>query len=199
MRQPKACEKCGAIMLVSPSRMSRKRFCSKACVGFENAERMNRIRKPAESNPSWFTSESARGENNPRWVPPVMRTCKHCATNFERKPWYIRIRGYVGDFCSVRCRDAFKAANLSGPNAPDWVGGITTYRGKGWEAARLLAVLRDAGTCQRCRVIVGDSIPVHHVTPFRLFESAAEANRLDNLLCLCQPCHMAIESRAMAA
>lgn len=186
-------------MLVSPSKMTRKRFCSQKCLGIENAKRMNEIRKPALFNPSWFKSEDVVGDKNPKWTEGVMMTCKHCNSSFSRKPWYIKIPGYKGDFCSVACRDGYKAEHLSGENSPMWVGGITTYRGKGWVAARMLAVERDQGSCQQCGKVVGVSIPVHHVRPFRLFETAAEANQLQNLMCLCQPCHMAVESQAMAA
>jgi DEAD/DEAH box helicase domain-containing protein len=34
---------------------------------------------------------------------------------------------------------------------------------------------------------------VHHKTPFRAFPSAAEANRLENLITVCQSCHRKVE------
>lgn len=186
-------------MLVSPSRMSRKRFCSRRCLGAENAERVNRIRKPAKNNPAWFKPEDVRGRANPKWVESLELSCKQCGNTFYRKPWYTRISGYKGDFCSTGCRDLYKAANLSGENSPSWVGGITTYRGKGWDAARMIAVTRDSGACQRCGKVVGISIPVHHIKPFREFETVEEANHPSNLQCLCQSCHMAVENQKMAA
>jgi 5-methylcytosine-specific restriction protein A len=83
--------------------------------------------------------------------------------------------------------------NKSGEKSPFWVGGETTYRGKGWVEARLSAVERDKGVCQSCGKVVGRSISVHHIKPFRLFDNIKDANALDNLICLCQSCHMRIE------
>jgi DEAD/DEAH box helicase domain-containing protein len=35
---------------------------------------------------------------------------------------------------------------------------------------------------------------VHHIVPFRTFESHAQANHLDNLVTLCPRCHMRVEA-----
>jgi predicted HNH restriction endonuclease len=38
-------------------------------------------------------------------------------------------------------------------------------------------------------------LDVHHITPFRTFKAARhqEANRLENLICYCPSCHLAVE------
>ncbi len=144
-----------------------------------------------------FTAEQAR-EINP--VAGSMHNCAHCGLSFEVKPWIERQNRTKSGrrFCSKTCHATYKAQNEAGPNSADWVGGITTYRGKGWLEARAEAVTRDGGACQDCGKVVGTSIPVHHKRPFRLFATASEANALDNLICLCSRCHMRAE-RALAA
>jgi hypothetical protein len=143
--------------------------------------------KPANA----FTSEQVSGSNNPKWVAPVQMTCAHCSTPFESKPWLIRQNkshsGYR--FCSDLCRRTF----MRGDKDPRFVGGPVTYRGRGWIAARKLAVERDKGTCQECGKHVGASISVHHKRPYRDFSTPAEANHVDNLICYCQSCHIRLE------
>jgi hypothetical protein len=79
---------------------------------------------------------------------------------------------------------------------PNYQGGPGAPRGPRWNRQRQLARQRDDNTCQACgktKAVAGKNMAVHHITPFRRFASADEANRLDNLICLCQPCHMRIE------
>ena len=196
----KSCEICSAPFTVKPYRASKARFCSFACGGKWHMQTRvmpsdhkagNKWRaglRPANA----FTSEQAR-EMNKR--PPVICTCAECGSEFEEKPWIVR-QNYSKSgrrFCSRACFITYSGHSLKGEKSPQWVGGITTYRGKGWLEQRALAIKRDRGSCQRCAKVVGASIPVHHIKPFRLFATAAAANDLTNLQCLCQPCHMKVE------
>jgi hypothetical protein len=63
-------------------------------------------------------------------------------------------------------------------------------RGEDWEQDRFQAIERDNGTCCECGKIVGRSIIVHHIKPFREFPTSMEANQLSNLECLCRACHI---------
>jgi hypothetical protein len=191
----KVCEVCGKEFSVKPYRAKTARFCSFACGGKWHMThrvmrgpdmRGNTYRKGLRPTNA-FTSERVRGSNNPRWVQGETFVCEHCGQSFTRKPWLVRQNG-TPRFCSSKC---FRASGtFRGERSPTWVGGPKTYRGRGWRKARLLAVERDKGTCQRCGKVLGDSIPVHHKRPFREFATAEEANALDNLICLCQSCHM---------
>lgn len=193
----KVCEVCGKEFSVKPYRAKTARFCSFACGGKWHAEqRLARIPKPwaaanldghRHKSPTRFTSETARGSSNPRWVDGETFTCEHCGKTFTVKPWVVRQNG-TPRFCGRGCFIASGA--FRGENSPVWVGGPQTYRGRSWRKARSLAVERDGGTCQRCGKVLGKSIPVHHIRPFREFATAEEANALDNLICLCQSCHM---------
>ena len=129
-------------------------------------------------------------------VQGTKHNCAYCTKKFELKPWVENQNKTKSGlrFCSKKCHSNYMIDNFSGENSPQWVGGITTYRGKGWIAARNAAVIRDGGICQHCKKNVGASIPVHHIKPFRTFQTAQEANYLDNLICLCQSCHMKVEN-----
>ena len=199
----KTCEICGGSFQVKPYRASKARFCSQACGGkwhmsvrkMPNDHKIGNAWRKGLRPANAFTSEQARTIN---LVHGETHKCAKCGALFEIKPWLARqnITKSGLRFCSKSCHSAYMAANLSGESSPHWVGGITTYRGKGWSVARAAAVERDGGTCQDCGRHIGRSIPVHHIRPFRLFQTAAEANRLENLVCLCQSCHMKAERAA---
>lgn len=67
--------------------------------------------------------------------------------------------------------------------------------GRDWKAVRAAVLARDGRRCRTCgtREEAGGPMHVHHVVPFRAFADAAEANRPDNLVTLCPPCHARAE------
>lgn len=74
-----------------------------------------------------------------------------------------------------------------------WTNDPNDY-GPGWAQIRDRVRARDKYTCQVCGVVeAGRQHDVHHRVPFRAFPSAAEANRLDNLITLCPACHRKAE------
>ena len=191
------CEVCGREFQVKPYRAKTARFCSYQCSGkwhMQNREMPhehligNKFRKGKRPTNA-FTSERAKEINT---VQGNIYECEYCGKEFEIKPWLERQnKSKSGNrFCSKECHSNYMSEYMSGENSPLWVGGVTTYRGKGWEKARLKAVKRDKGVCADCCKYIGESIPVHHIVPFRKFDSAKEANHIDNLVCLCQSCHM---------
>ena len=67
--------------------------------------------------------------------------------------------------------------------------------GPGWDQLRELVRQRDGYRCQICGTPEqGRAHDVHHKLPFRLFASAAQANRLENLTTLCPTCHHRVEA-----
>ncbi len=191
-RKPKRCETCGKTILVPKALMRRKRFCSRQCLGVENVARLNRIRR----SPKEYARPPIRhGAANNKFVPALVFVCEQCRRPFERKPWRTRQRGFVGRFCGAACRGEYRRLHQSGPDSPFWVGGIQTYRGRDWQRMRLIVVAEQQGRCARCGRNVGNSLPVNHVRPFREFASPDEANRRENLIGLCQSCHMKTEPR----
>lgn len=80
----------------------------------------------------------------------------------------------------------------SGENSRTWEGGYADYYGPNWKEQRRKARDRDDHTCQSCGMTkeeMGREPDVHHIRPFRKFESHERANRLENLVCLCRECH----------
>lgn len=203
-RVTKTCDQCGKEYQVKQYRAETTRFCSQQCAGawhcyttqMRGANLKGNTYRKGLRPINAFTPEQVRGKNNPKWVEPLEFTCQQCGNKFYRKPNETRGYGQKNLFCSNQCRVTNFKENRAGENSPCWVGGIESYRGRDWKRVRILAVERDNGTCQRCGEYVGASIPVHHKRPFREFETHQEANELDNLICLCQPCHMKTEPRA---
>lgn len=95
-------------------------------------------------------------------------------------------------FCSLEC--VGKAQR--GENNYFWRGGHNAYYGSNWRVQRRSAWKRDNYTCQRClktKNELGRNPDVHHIIPFKKFDSYLEANRLENLISLCHPCHVFVE------
>jgi DEAD/DEAH box helicase domain-containing protein len=71
-----------------------------------------------------------------------------------------------------------------------WTNDPNDY-GPGWNKLREAVRRRDGFRCQVCGTpeAPGRQHDVHHKIPFRSFESAVEANRMENLITLCSACH----------
>jgi DEAD/DEAH box helicase domain-containing protein len=68
--------------------------------------------------------------------------------------------------------------------------------GPDWDKIRQNAIRRDGNRCQVCgTTLVGDSLHVHHIKPFRTFTSRETANQLQNLISLCPACHRKAETK----
>jgi 5-methylcytosine-specific restriction endonuclease McrA len=155
-------------------------------------EVMNAVRR---SPKEYATPPVRRGAENGKFVPDVTLDCVACGGTFTRKPHRVGGPEFRGRYCSAQCRDIYRRDHEAGPASPYWVGGAKTYRGRDWKRIRLLVVREQEGTCAHCGLFVGDSLPVNHIRPFRWFATAEEANQRENLVGLCQPCHMRAEPR----
>lgn len=200
------CIECGKEYFKTSWHIGKTKYCSRRCLGihrFKNNPKLfgdlshlngNQFRKGKRPTNA-FTSEQVSGENSLNWVESIKFNCIRCGKDFFKKPWEANNKQTTNEFCSFTCKCEFYKSNLSGENSPFYTGGETTYRGKNWLKARKLAIERDCGKCQDCHIYIGNSIPVHHIKPFREFSSDIEANHIDNLICYCQSCHMKHESR----
>lgn len=129
---------------------------------------------------------------------PLKLTCKNCGKGFEKTRTF---KGQV--YCSVKCMAEHyrKSGMWKGENSPSWKGGLCKkdLYGNTWYRARKLARNRDKKTCRICQKTeaeIGMQMSVHHVRPFRLWESHVQANNLSNLVCLCRDCHSFVHSKA---
>jgi DEAD/DEAH box helicase domain-containing protein len=67
--------------------------------------------------------------------------------------------------------------------------------GPTWKTQRDLARARDGFMCQVCGIPEsGTPHHVHHIKPFRVFDTATDANTLNNLTTLCPSCHKRVET-----
>ena len=75
-----------------------------------------------------------------------------------------------------------------------WSNSPNNY-GPNWMKQRDLARARDGFRCQVCGQPEADRAHhVHHKIPFRMFETAEQANQLANLITVCNSCHRKIET-----
>lgn len=85
----------------------------------------------------------------------------------------------------------------SGDRCSWWKGGHKKYRGPGWQTIRRQALKRDGYKCKDCGLRYqealdrGHALNVHHLVPYE----KTQDNSLENLITLCQPCHMKREWR----
>ena len=191
------CEICGGRFLVKPSQtaMGWGRFCSIACKNKAqcgNGNPMFSIPRPPGHSIGW------PGEENPNWKGgislPVTRICEVCRKEFEATPYQVEQGD--GRYCSRGCQSIWLSRHLAGPNSYRWKGGLGSYRGPNWRGQAKKTRKRDGYICQRCGLSqkeAGRKLDVHHITPFREFEDYREANRLENLITLCQHCHQVTE------
>lgn len=85
------------------------------------------------------------------------------------------------------------------------VHGRRDFRGLNWNEQRSKALIRDRFRCQNCGMSDSEhrerddmfppnaGLHVHHIVPFRTFDRAEKANRVDNLVTLCFECHQEVE------
>ncbi len=194
----RACLQCNQPIriLESQTRGTRGRFCCRQCARcYQFLRQPNISPMSKERYAAKFSNRREKtGRSHHNWREPIKFACVFCQRSFTKKPWQTRGSGRTNAYCSVKCRSEHRKT-LNGPNAPDYVGGPLTYRGRKWPTIRLQVVEDQAGNCERCKRHVGRSLPVHHIRPFREFTSTEEANRRDNLVGMCQSCHMKTEPR----
>lgn len=129
--------------------------------------------------------------------------CSYCGNMVLRQQ--NRLKRSKDHFCGNQCRGAWLAKNRQGPNHPLWSGGWQgSYYGPGWETVAASIRRRDGFRCLCCGISQAKlrrKLDVHHIVPFRDFgyvrlknDAYKVANKPSNLVSLCRPCHIAIES-----
>ncbi len=76
-----------------------------------------------------------------------------------------------------------------------WSNNRNNY-GADWNLIKEAVRSRDHYSCRNCGKLEDDVYhDVHHIKPFRFFDSAREANVMENLITLCKSCHHQAESQ----
>ena len=129
-------------------------------------------------------------------VRTVPARCEQCGNRFGVPQWSDP-KGIRLHFCSKSCLEAW-ASLLPDVEERLVLKGRPQFRGGNWKVQAALARERDGFRCRNCGVAeetLGRQLDVHHKIPVRLFASAAAANRPDNLISVCRPCHKRMEDR----
>ncbi|UQZ76194.1 HNH endonuclease [Niallia circulans] len=115
------------------------------------------------------------------------KLCKMCDKSF-----WMRTKKIAGKYCSKKCHNLALSKFPQENNLGKIQTGRKKYYGANWLNQRKLARKRDNYCCLKCgisEIQYGQELSVHHITPFVYFETYEEANRLENLMSLCEPCH----------
>ncbi|MGM7635534.1 HNH endonuclease [Bacillus sp. Hm123] len=170
-RIPLKCEECEEVFEVINSRKNAK-YCSKSCLGKANGKRAKQ-----------------------KLSKKITVKCAHCEQPIIKKPSNIK----KINFCTVDCMATYYTEKklFTGEKSGTWRGGKITYYGANWLAQRRAARKRDEFICQKCGIPemeYGQELSVHHIIPFSVFDDYMEANKLNNLVSVCEPCHRVIHS-----
>ena len=117
------------------------------------------------------------------------RLCKVC----DKPIWVMSCHAKTKLYCSQVCK-SLSQTFCDSLIPEDLKTGGKKYYGPNWLQQRKRARKRDNYTCQNlsCRITedeYGQELSVHHKVPFVYFNDYLEANKLDNLISLCEPCH----------
>lgn len=167
-----ACEICGDYRSVPPSIANHERhgrFCSRECAG--EAQRVDRVEIE----------------------------CHYCGNTSEREPWIAKRS--ERNFCrDTDCWKEFMSEKHSGDGNPAWEGGTPEHYGPTWEKRAAAVRERDGYECVLCGTTQeehqeqwGALLSVHHIVPYRMFDSDAKAHADANVITLCKYCHVEME------
>lgn len=204
------CKFCGRPFTVN-SATKNKKFCSKECL----AEHYKTIKKNRPKQIcAYCGSEITTGISDPAYK---RKYCKQCVENrvwsrrdnridtecaYCHKPMKVIKSRYIANqncYCSVQCMSDGYRGKFSGEQSPTWKGGKSHHYTGNFFRMRKLARQRDGYICQRCGISeseYGKELSVHHIRNYREFDCKEDANHLDNLISLCEPCHRFIHSNA---
>ena len=217
------CSYCGKSIMKCPSRIEEHNFCCHEHYAKWLSENQTGEDHPNYSKRTVKCSYCGEEIERPKWHREratnyfcdhecysnylkngkVLTNCTNCGKEIVLSRY--RYLQSENSFCSKDCYDEWHR----GKNCYNWKGGISSqYRGPNWEQQRGKAIKRDNNTCQICGAS-GESVKldVHHKIPFQDFEREGidkdkdiieridykEANKLDNLILLCDSCHRKVE------
>lgn len=205
---------------MSQRQWTTRRFCSSSCSGTYRTHRVAKICQRCGVSFSVIASRTdARFCSQTCISEQVVQSCVYCGTAYHIK----RSHAHKRQTCSRRCAALLRGKEKRSPRQgksqsastrakvaaglrryfnndptkhPRYRGGHSHYRGPSWYEQREKARARDGTACRVCGVTqeqLGKRLSVHHITPFRYFADSRVANHIDNLISLCQSCHMKAE------
>lgn len=203
------CQWCGAEFVVKGNNHKKQKFCSDEC---RKNSRQNK--KISHITFCKLCGKEINGDNTKRYnrtycndclakwrtlifTKKIKTSCGYCGKEIEVIP--SRYNNNKFCYCSTECMALHYSELYTGENSPTWKGGKSHHYAGDFYKARKQARKRDNYTCQICGITekeYGQQLSVHHIRLYRLFEDKREANNLNNLISVCEPCHRFIHSNA---
>lgn len=195
-RLVKICPTCGKEFTTIKSKDLK--YCCKECAdkAKEKVNTCDRCGKVLDNKWAKYCPDCLKQVKHDNNYNRVETKCAYCGKPLSVIPSRFNSNEYC--YCDSTCMAKDYERRFSGENSPTWKGGKRHYKG-GWLKARDKARERDNYTCQRCGLTEdeqGSQMDVHHIRNYRLFSDKTEANKLDNLVCLCHKCHSFIHSNS---
>lgn len=203
----KVCEFCGKNFTIYNCYIKRK-YCSKECANAVRIANQKRYFCKLCGEEIIFPENTRRYKRvycdsclkkGVSFVPTkkIKTTCGYCGKELQVIPSRYEANKFC--YCDTKCMAKHYAEIYSGENSPTWKGGKGHHYIGGFYHARKEARKRDNYTCQICGITeenYGHELSVHHIKNYRLFKNKEEANNLDNLISLCEPCHRFVHSNS---
>lgn len=188
----RTCAQCGITYTAHRSQHERygSKFCCKACYAAWQKD----------NPPAHLPPAPVYGKDNHAWRKVVVN-CDNCGREIERTPY--RLQKLNHHFCNAKCMGEWRSNNIVGEKHPLWKEDSRgpSY-GPNWYGQRKKVRSRANYCCQHCGISekkLGKQLDVHHLIPFRTFNGDYKlANRLDNLIALCNSCHKLAEHGKIA-
>lgn len=201
-RLPVKCNNCGKEFERQPAKIMEHNFCDAKCMGQYYSKKGTKefkcdccgnvfLKNPykIKRQNHLFCSDECRY----KWISENKRDrvkleCSNCGKEIERFPY--QLKSSENFFCSSACKSTYDSERMLGDKNHNWRGGHDNYRGENWLPQRRKALERDGYKCSKCGNDGSDiKLMVHHKIPFRFFDDYKKANRLSNLITLCNSCH----------
>lgn len=125
------------------------------------------------------------GKNSYKWK-HIDILCSYCGKKYQLVK--NRVEKHKNHFCSSSCLASWITENWRGEGHPRWIEGYVPFYGYGWGKLTKEVRNRDKG-CMSCGELDG-RLDVHHIVPYRI----SKDNSLDNLILLCDKCHVNLEN-----
>lgn len=210
------CEYCGKELINPRIRKSvPARFCGKACYDNFRTESRPLCDFCGKRVKASFLPKAKRHFCSPECrflgLKPPPRPCVNCGAIIVPIKFMAATGKFIahnaGKTCSAKCqnewirnnpeRKAKISAAFTGNLHPNWQGGKSAFnntsnRGTGWSTVSEKARKRDKYTCQLCGMTQeenGRKLDVHHIVPYHVINHHSKANKMSNLISLCQSCH----------
>ncbi len=203
------CTQCNKTVEKEPNELdnNQNKFCSRSCkreyerLDETNCKYCDTKFQPTTSSRKYCSRQCCANDRQNK----VTVNCSECGNSLEKKRSYVN--KYDNIFCSDDCLSDWKSRNsLFATNNPNKKDGRYGGYGSNWPEWNEKIRNRANGTCENCNKSKeenGRALSVHHIEPRKEFINdkdriVEDSNNSNNLIALCQSCHMKVEHGKIA-